>query len=113
MEHIHRSTGKIFDVSRLIDLDGKSHDINVITKWDEENDFEQSPVLVDYYFGDPSTKDTDTFIDEFIKRQNCLKTAVKFLEGKRLVDHEYMEEEDLRSLDDTINGLKNMITNLV
>lgn len=40
MTHIHEKTGKKFDVGRLFDSDGKTYDINVILKWDEENDYE-------------------------------------------------------------------------
>ena len=113
MKHVHGKTGKSFEVGRLLDFDGKTFDINVITLWDEENDFEQSPVIVDYYFGDCEKEVTDNYIDMFIDRQNTLKSTLKFLEGKLLIDEEYMEPEEVEELKNTIKSVKEMITDLI
>jgi hypothetical protein len=116
MTHVHEKTGKEFEIGRLIDTDGSTYDINVITKWDVENDYEQSPVIVDYYFGDYDKKDTDFYIDEFIKKQKTLKQVLKYLEGKLEVDGYFFEHEDpegLVLLKDTIESVKDMITDLV
>ena len=113
MNYVHEKTGKKYELGRLIDFDGRTFDINVITKWDEENDFEESPILVDYYFGELDNDATDYCIDEFIKRQKGLKTALKFLKGKLLVDHEFMESDELEELKESIKVLKDMTTDLV
>lgn len=116
MKHFHEKTGKNFEIGRLIDSDGRTFDINVITKWDEENDFEQSPVIVDYYFGDYEKKVTDDYIDMFIEKQKTLKQVLKYLEGKLEVDGYFFEQEDpegLVLLKDTIKSVKDMITDLI
>ena len=116
MKHFHEKSGKTFEIGRLMDSDGRTFDINVITKWDEENDFEQSPIIIDYYFGDYEKKDTDFYIDEFIKKQETLKNVLKYLNSKLEVDGyflEYDEPDELEKLIQTIKSVKEMITDLV
>jgi hypothetical protein len=116
MKHLHEKSGNNFEIGRLIDPDGGTYDINVIMKWDEENDYEQSPIIIDYYFGDYDKKDTDTYIDMFIEKQKTLKQVLKYLEGKLEVDGYFFEHEDpdgLKLLKDTIESVKEMITDLV
>lgn len=116
MKHIHEKTGKVFEIGRLIDFDGKTFDINVITKWDEENDYEQSPIIVDYYFGDYDKETTDEYIDLFIEKQKGLKKGLEFLEGEYLincVDGDFMEPEQKKELENSIEVVKQMITNII
>lgn len=82
MTHLHEKTGKKFEIGRLIDSDGKTFDINVIMKWDYEHDFEQSPVIIDYYFGEYNKNDTDYYIDMFIEKQAALKNSLKVIESE-------------------------------
>lgn len=113
MTHIHEQTGKEFEVGRLIDGYGKTYDINVIMKWDVEHDFDQSPVLVDYYFGDPESEYNDEYIDMFIERQNSLKKVIKYLEDRRTIDNDFMTDSDKVELDEMIQTVKSMVTNLI
>jgi hypothetical protein len=116
MRHIYEKTSKSFEIGRLIDFDGKTYDINVITLWDEENDFEQSPVIVDYYFGDHEKEVTDDYIESFIERQESLKQGLKFLEDMYLincVDGDFMEPEQKTKLEKSIKTIKEMITDLI
>jgi hypothetical protein len=113
MTHIHEKTGKKFDVGRLFDSDGRTYDINVILKWDEENDFEQSPVIIDYYLGDYDKESTDSYIEQFLKNQEHLKNAVKYLENKYTVDYDFMKASERLKLTETIKALKEMITTIV
>jgi predicted PolB exonuclease-like 3'-5' exonuclease len=113
MKHIHEQTGKSFDVGRLIDFDGKTFDINVITLWDEENDFEQNPVIVDYYFGDYEKEVTDNYINTFIERQNVLRTSLKFLKARLIIDGDYMDPAEIKELKSTIKSIEEMLTDLV
>lgn len=113
MKHIHEKSGKSFEIGRLMDFDGKTFDINVITKWDEEHDFEQSPIIIDYYFGDHDKQVTDNYIDMFLDRQEALRNSVKFLEAKLLVDAGYMEPDEIVELKKTIESVKEMITDLI
>jgi hypothetical protein len=112
MKHIHKSTGIEFDVSRLIDFDGKTHDMCVITKWDVEHDFESEPILIDHYFGDYNSKLTDDLIDEYYKRQIRLHDGLEFLEGEYLincVDGDFMEPDQKERLKNSIETLKQII----
>jgi hypothetical protein len=109
MKYLHTETNTTYEIGRLFDTDGKTYDINVITKWDEEHDFEQSPVIVDYYFGDLEDDTTDCCIETFLKRQKYLKSSLKYLEGKLMVDEEYMEPEEIDELKQSIECIKEMI----
>ena len=113
MKHLHEKSGKHFEIGRLMDFDGKTFDINVITKWDEENDFEQSPIIVGYYFGEYDKSVTDDYIDMFLEQQKTLKSSLKFLENKLLIDEQYMEQEQVDELKNTIKSVTEMITDLV
>jgi hypothetical protein len=113
MKHFHEKSGKNFEIGRLIDSDGRTFDINVITKWDEENGFEQSPIIVDYYFGDYEKKATDDYIDGYLEKQKTLKRTLMYLEGKLTVDKDFMDSVDINELDKTIESVKEMITDLV
>lgn len=106
MKHLHTSTGTTYEVGRLFDTDGKTYDINIITKWDEEHDFEQNPVLVDYYFGDLEDAVTNSCIDEFIERQQQIRNSIKYLERLKLMD------PTVTDIGTTINCLKSMIVDL-
>jgi hypothetical protein len=112
MKHIHKSTGIEFDVSRLIDFDGRTHDMCVITKWDVENDFEKEPVIIDYYFGDYDPKVTDEYIDEFYKKQIGLQDGLQFLEGEYLInciDGDFFEPDQKERLKNSIDTLKQIL----
>ena len=111
MKHIHNKTGVEYEVGVLNDFDGKTFDMCVITKWDTEK-FEESPVIIDYYFGGYDPETTDEYIDDYLERQECLKKTLSRLEGLRLVDHEVMEQDDLQDLDQTIEKLSGIISTL-
>ena len=113
MTHIHEQTGKEYEVGRLVDGEGKTYDINVIMKWDVEHDFDQSPVLIDYYFGDPESDYNNEYIDMFIERQNCLKKVLAFLENQKMIDYDFMTDSSKLELDEMIETVKSLITDLV
>lgn len=64
MKHIHKKTGVEYEVGKLVDFDGKSFDITVITLWPDTD----SMVVVDYYFGDYSPATTDFYIDRYNRK---------------------------------------------
>jgi hypothetical protein len=112
MKHIHISTGLEFDVSRLIDFDGKTHDMCVITKWDIENNFEKDPIIIDYYFGEYDPDITDDCIDEYYKKQSGLRDGLKFLEDEYLInciDGDFFEPLQKKRLENSIETLKQII----
>jgi hypothetical protein len=101
-----------YDVSRLIDFDGKTHDMCVITKWDEEGNFERDPIVIDYYFGDYDKEVTDTCIDIYLEKQKGLKDGLKFLEGEYLInciDGDFMEPEQKEELKNSIEVIKQLV----
>lgn len=113
MTHIHEQTGKEYEVGRLVDGHGKTYDINVIMKWDIEHDFDQGPVLIDFYFGDPEPEYNNEYIDMFIERQSSLKKVIKYLEDRKMIDNNFMTDSDKVELDGLIDTVKSMITDLV
>lgn len=115
MKHFYDKTGQAFEVGRLVDPNGGTYDINVIMKWDEEN-FEQNPIIINYYFGDYSKEDTDYYIEQFLNQQETLKNVLRYLTGKLEVDGYYYkteEPEEFEKLKQTIDSVSEMITNLV
>jgi hypothetical protein len=110
MKHLHEKSGKSFEIGRLIDPDGGTYDINVITKWDEENDYDKSPIIIDYYFGDYDKEVTDDYIDMYLEKQKTMKQVLMYLEGKLTVDEDFMDSEDINKLNQTIESVKEMIT---
>jgi hypothetical protein len=112
MIHTYK-TGKNFEIGILYDPYDGTHDISVITKWDEENEYEQGPVIVNYYFGDYDKKDTDFFIEQYYKKQELLKRILKHLNFKVELDGYYLEQEkleELQQLKDDIKSVEEMIT---
>lgn len=111
MRHIHERTGVEYEIGKLIDFDRKTFDMCVITKWDTEK-FEESPVIIDYYFGEYDKETTDEYIDGYLERQGYLKKAVNRMTNDRMINHEFMTSEDLQDFDQTIENVTNMISNL-
>jgi hypothetical protein len=111
MKHIHEKTGVEYEVGRIIDFDGKTFDMCVIMKWDTEK-FEESPVIIDYYFGEYDKETTDDYIDQYLENQNQLKKSVKRMSDELLVNRDVMEPEDVQDLEKTIESVTNMISNL-
>lgn len=98
MTHLHKSSGMYFQCGELMETsaevtpDGtrKTFDITVITLWDQPGkDFDMPPIIVGYYFGEYNPKDTDYYIDQWLKDfNNC----------KDIIDAYYITNEDV--LDD-------------
>ncbi len=75
-------TGKLFDEH------GKNFDITVILNFPTQADFDNctgldsfpAVNLIDFYFGEPNTPDTETYVKQFIEKQNkLLKLHTKLL----------------------------------
>ena len=66
----------------LFDTDGKKFDISVILNFPNESDYENddpSVNLIDFYFGEPNERDTESFVTMFVERQQKLESLLKFL----------------------------------
>lgn len=69
MKHIHKKTGIEYEVGSLVDFNGMSYDMCIITKWSDDEDDLEGPVIVGYYFGPYDDKLTDTYIDDYLKNR--------------------------------------------
>lgn len=61
----------------LYDTDGKKFDVSVILNFPNEADYENCSLddfptvnLVDFYFGEPDDRATDTYVKQFVDRQS-------------------------------------------
>jgi hypothetical protein len=73
MTHIHKKSGKPFEVGQVIDqTDGCSYDINVIFQFpDYDNDYDELEVkFVNFYFGAYNKEITDDYIADFLSKAN-------------------------------------------
>lgn len=77
MNHIHKKSGKTYEVGVMNDFDGSTYDMCIITLWDP--DCNESPTLVDYYFGKYDPETTDYYIEKFLKKQETLKKMISNL----------------------------------
>lgn len=64
----------------LYDTDGKKFDVSVILNFPTKADYENSTGLddfpsvnlIDFYFGEPNDRDTESYVKQFIEKQNKL-----------------------------------------
>lgn len=99
MEKYNIQTGRLYDEN------GKSFDIAVILNFPTQTDYENctgidnfpSVNLIDFYFGDTNDRDTESYVNLFIEKQNKFKTLyTKLLELNALYpgDSEIIEQID-------------------
>ena len=106
MIHIHKKTGVEYDVGFCSDFD-----MTIITKFPVETS--DDPVrLIDYYFGKYDPESTDMFIDNYLERQEGLKSGLQFLEGEYLInciDGDFLEPGQKERLKNSIDTLKQIL----
>lgn len=73
----------------LIDNENKAFDVSVILNFPTEADYENAATLadfpcvnlIDFYFGEPNDRDTETYLKQFIEKQHKFrKLADKLLD---------------------------------
>jgi hypothetical protein len=111
MNHIHKKSNQDYEVGVMKDFDGSTYDMCIITKWDPNCN--ESPTLVDYYFGEYDPEFTDYCIDKFIEKQNQLRKSIKRMSDDLMIDREVMEPDDVKDFENTIKSVSEMISNLV
>jgi hypothetical protein len=98
----------------LFDTNGKKFDISVILNFPTETDYDNctglddfpSVNLIDFYFGEPNDSDTETFVKQFIEKQNKLqKLLTKLYELKS-------QNPDDTEIDEQIDFVKSQIHKL-
>lgn len=88
---------------RLYDENGKNYDITVILNFPTEADYEASTSiddfpavnLIDFYFGDTNDRDTESFVQQFIEKQNKLRKLVSTLIDLSTDDNESVIAEQI------------------
>ena len=71
----------------LYTTDGKKFDVSVILNFPTEAEYETCSGLddfpcvnlVDFYFGEPNDRDTETFVKQFVEKQNKLHSLLNKL----------------------------------
>jgi predicted PolB exonuclease-like 3'-5' exonuclease len=108
MQHNHNETNTTYQIGKLVDNDGKSFDITVITNWTKtfDPDDDNWTNLIDFYFGDYNESTTDYYINRFIERQKHLIKSIEYLEKLKSIDPTDTE------IDTTINCLKSLVVKL-
>jgi hypothetical protein len=74
------------DTGYLFDRNGKKFDISVIFNWPTNADYDATddiigPNLVDFYFGSPDDQTTARYADQFVEKQNKLRSLYTKLVG--------------------------------
>jgi hypothetical protein len=102
---------KNFDTGYLFDSNGKKYDISVILNWPTESDWNNTddvigPNLIDFYFGEPDNKISERYYDQFVERQNKLKSLLNKLYNLKIVCPDDTE------IDEQIEFVKSLIVKI-
>lgn len=97
----------------LYDTDGKKFDISVILNFPTQADFDNctgiddfpSVNLIDFYFGEPETAATESYVKQFIEKQNKLQN----LYNKLIVLNTISPDDEL---DEQIEFVRSLIVEL-
>ena len=92
----------------LYDTNGKKFDISVILNFPTQADYDSCPSidnfpsvnLIDFYFGEPNDRDTETYLNDFIEKQIKLQkllTKLLALHSLDPDDTELLEQIDFVS----------------
>lgn len=77
----------------LFDENGKKFDVSVILNFPTETDYENatgiddfpSVNLIDFYFGEPNDDDTETYVNQFIEKQQKFEKLLNKLYNLKIV----------------------------
>ena len=98
----------------LYTTDNKKFDVSVILNFPTKADYEKSTSLddfpsvnlIDFYFGEPNDNDTETYLKQFIERQNKFKNLLNKLYNLKIVCPDDTE------IDEQIEFVKSQIVEL-
>ena len=102
---------KNFDAGYLFDMDGKKYDISVVFNFPTEKDWNETddllgPNLIDFYYGEPNSRDSEYYYDKFVVKQNQFKKLLDKLNQLKSVCPDDTE------IDEQIEFVKNQIVRL-
>lgn len=98
----------------LYSTDGKKFDVSVILNFPTEAEYENctglddfpSVNLIDFYFGEPNDGDTETYVKQFIEKQNKFRKLLR-----KLCDLKALLPDDTE-IDEQIEFVKSQIVDL-
>ena len=102
---------KNFDAGYLFDMDGKKYDISVVFNFPTEKDWNETddslgPNLIDFYYGEPNSRDSEYYFDKFVVKQNQFKSLLNKLYNLKIVCPDDTE------IDEQIEFVKSLIVKL-
>lgn len=97
MEKYNIQTGRLYDEN------GKNFDITVILNFPTQSDYDNctgidnfpSVNLIDFYFGDTNDRDTETYVNQFVEKQNKLRKLISTLIDLSTPDNESTISEQI------------------
>ena len=98
----------------LFTTDGKKFDISVILNFPTKDEYDNctglddfpSVNLIDFYFGTPNDRDTETFVKQFIEKQNRFQSLLNKLYNLKIVCPDDTE------IDEQIDFVKSLIVKI-
>jgi hypothetical protein len=97
----------------LYTTDNRKFDVSVILNFPTEADYKNCDLddfpsvnLIDFYFGEPNDNDTETYLKQFIEKQNKLKKLLNKLYNLKIVCPDDTE------IDEQIEFVKSQIVEL-
>ena len=102
---------KNFETGYLFDMDGKKYDISVVLNWPTKTDYDETddiigPNLIDFYFGEPDDNTSEYYYDQFVEKQNKLKSLLNKLYSLKALCPDDAE------INDQIEFVKSQITHI-
>lgn len=97
----------------LYTTDGKKFDVSVILNFPTEAEYENCSLddfpsvnLVNFYFGEPNDRDTETYVNQFVDRQSKLQSLLNKLYNLKIVCPDDTE------IDEQIEFVKSLIVTI-
>ena len=105
------TTNYNIQTGRLYDNNGANFDITVILNWPKASDYENAndiigPNLIDFYFGDTDERTTESYVNQFVEKQNNFKKLLTKLYALKALTPDDSE------IDEQIEFVKNQIVQL-
>lgn len=120
MTHLHKASGLYFECGELMDFPVKdarqTYDMTVITLWGCTEGDPDSPIIIDFYFGEYNAETTDYYIDRWLEKQSTKEMWRKFVgDVKDIVDaywltnHEVLEDDYKNKVQTVRTSLDNLL----
>lgn len=114
MKHIHKRTGKTYEVGHIVDRENPNttYDMTSIMYFGDDD---KPPFIVGYYFGEYSESRTDLLIDMWLLDReddvNTLEGLNKYLYAYRTTNEGHLDKDTINELDTIEHNLALMLYN--